>query len=271
MTKYGWRNNSLIANDITIENDLSIEGDMTFGDASTDTFVCNGEFSLLGKLTSQIYHNLSGQTYTVLKIHNHDTTAEIGSLETKGEFKNTSGLCLGQANYWSYEPTGDTGAPSQLSASENIVAVDTSMTVTAGNIYGLTGQVQLYGTLNGSTVNVAGVVGIISAAGANTEVLHMAGVQSAIAGGVVNPTTGTLSHFLANTAGTVGATLIDNLLCMINSQIITNFASFNSAATDKCIEASANAMTTNNTTYCLRILVEGSPMYIPVFHTKNWA
>lgn len=209
----------------------------------------------------------TGYDAVILKIHNHDNTAEIGSLETKGEFKNTSGLCLGQANYWSYEPTGDTGAPSQLSASENVVAVDTGVTVTAGNIYGLTGQVQLYGTLDGSAVNVAGVIGIISMTGANTQVLHMAGVQSAIQGGVVNPSTGTLSHFLANTAGTIGVTLIDNLLCMVTSQIITNFASFNEAATDKCVEANT-ATPSGAIAHIIRVLIEGTPGYIPVYANK---
>ena len=37
MSKYGWRNNDLVANDVTINNDLTIEGDMSFGDAITDT------------------------------------------------------------------------------------------------------------------------------------------------------------------------------------------------------------------------------------------
>lgn len=218
-------------------------------------------------LTGKLAFNQNGATTNILKIHSHDNTSEIGAAEFKGEFKNTTGLCLGQANYWSYEPTGDTGTPSQLSASENVVAVDTGITVTAGNIYGLTGQVQLYGTLNGSAVNVAGVIGIISQAGANTQVLHMAGVQSAIQGGVVNPSTGTLSHFLANTAGTVGVTVIDNLLCMVNSQIITNFASFNSAATDKCVEANT-ATPSGAIAHIIRVLIEGSPGYIPVYSGK---
>jgi len=42
MSKYGWKNNNLIAKDVTIESDLSIEGDMSFGDASADTLTVNG-------------------------------------------------------------------------------------------------------------------------------------------------------------------------------------------------------------------------------------
>ena len=42
MTKYGFRNNDIIVNDITVKNDMTIEGDMTFGDASADTLTVNG-------------------------------------------------------------------------------------------------------------------------------------------------------------------------------------------------------------------------------------
>ena len=45
MTKYGWRNNDLIANDLTIKNDLSIAGDLSFGDAVTDSLVVKGRIS----------------------------------------------------------------------------------------------------------------------------------------------------------------------------------------------------------------------------------
>ncbi len=214
------------------------------------------------KFTGRIYFNESGSAVTLLKIHNHDSTAEIPGAEFKGEMINTTGLVLGSANYWSYEPTGGTGTPSQFSASENVAAVDTGMTVTAGNLYGLTGHMQMHGTLNGGTVNVAGVIGILEGAGANTEVLHMAGVQSAVS--VVNPATGTISHYLANTVGTA---VIDNLLAMQASQYITNFASFNAAATDKAVEANS-ATPSGAIAYIVRVLIEGSPHYIPCYASK---
>jgi len=229
------------------------------------TGVCSD--SVLRFDTGKIYANQYDQSSTILKIHNHDNTAEIGAAVFKGEFKNTTGLCLGQANYWSYEPTGDTGTPTQLSASENVVAVDTGMTVTAGNLYGCTGQVQLYGTLNGATVNVAGVIGVIAGNSTpNTQVLHMAGVQSAMSTGMINPTTGTLSYFLANSLTTV---VVDNLLCMQASQYITNFASFNSATSGKCVEASANTPS-GNATHAVRILVAGTPAYIPAYAASSF-
>jgi len=220
------------------------------------------------RLTGRIYSNQYDSDHTVLKIHNHDTTAEIGGLEIKTEFKNATGLCLGQANYCSYEPTGDTGTPTQLSAGVFVVAVDTGITMTSGNMYALEGHAQLYGTMNGAAVNVAGVVGIISSNGAaNTLVLHMAGIQSAMSTGLVNPTTGTLSYYLANSLSTV---VVDNLICSLQSQYVTNFASFDGAAVDKQVEVNVNAMTLTQTAYHIRVLIEGTPYYIPCFDAKTW-
>jgi len=199
-----------------------------------------------------------------LKIHNHDTTAEIGGLETKGEFINTSGLVIGQGNYWSYEPTGLTGTPVGVSASENVIALAPLHIVTAGNIYALSGHAQQHGTLNGAAVNMAGVIGVIEGVGANTLCLHIAGVQSAIMAGFVNPTTGTLSHFLANSTGT---TVRDNLICALQAQYITNFVSFDVAG--GCVFANV-AITAVNTSHALRITIGGVDHYIPVFSDLSW-
>jgi hypothetical protein len=232
----------------------------TFGTSSSDTV------KFTARLASQLYHNLYDQSYTVLKIHNHDTTAEIGGIETKGDLINASGSVVGEQASWSYEPTGLTGAPTGVSASSNVAALAPGYTMTAGNFYALVGQAQIYGTLNGASVNVAGVIGIISGAGTATQCLHMAGVQSAIT--TTNPTTGTLSHFLANTTGTG---VIDNLICMQDSTYITNFASFNAAATDKCVEVNTTTLTLTPTSYHIRVRIAGNVGYIPVFDAKTWA
>lgn len=245
--KYGWRNNDLKVKNIDI------------GGSGTDTA------TFTAKLASQLYHNLSDQSYTVLKIHNHDTTAEIGSLETKGELINASGSIVGEQASWAYEPTGLTGSPSGVSASSNVLAVSSGYTVDAGNIYALVGEAQLYGTLNGAAVNVAGVIGVVGGNGANTQVLHMAGIQSAMSTGLVNPTTGTLSYFLANSLSTV---VVDNLICSLQSQYITNFVSFDAVGTDKCVEASV-ATPGSATTHVIRILVAGVEKYIPVYAAKS--
>uniref|UniRef100_A0A6M3KEI9 Uncharacterized protein n=3 Tax=viral metagenome TaxID=1070528 RepID=A0A6M3KEI9_9ZZZZ len=221
----------------------------------------------INKLNGQIYSNRSDTDFTILKIHNHDTTAEIGGIETKGDLINTTGSVVGEQASWTYEPTGATGAPSGVSASSNVLAVSSGFEVTAGNIYALVGEAQLYGTLNGAAVNVAGVIGVVGGNGANTQVLHMAGIQSAMSTGLVNPTTGTLSYFLANSLSTV---VVDNLICSLQSQYITNFASFDAAGTDKCVEVNTNAMTLTNTSYHVRVLIAGNVGYIPVFDAKTW-
>ena len=222
----------------------------------------------INKLTGQIYSNLTGYDNTILKIHNHDTTAEIAGYEGKGDLINISGSQVGEQGSWTYEPTGGSGAPAGVSASSNVLAVSPGFAVTAGNLYALVGELQCHGTLNGGTVNAAGVIGILSGAGANTTVLHMAGVQSAIGAGFVNPTTGTLSHFLANNSG---ACIVDNLLCMQASQLITYFANFNSAAADKAAEVNTNTLTLTETTYHIQVLINGNVGYIPVFDSKNWS
>jgi len=246
--------------DPTTFKGITINGSVTIGSAGTDTL------TVTAKLGSQLYHNLSGQSYTVLKIHNHDTTAEIGGLETKGELINTTGTVVGEQASWSYEPTGLTGTPTGVSASSNVIAIAASHIVTTGNIYALVGEAQLYGTLNGAAVNVAGVIGVVGGAGANTLVLHMAGVQSAMSTGLVNPTTGTLSYFLANSLSTV---VVDNLICSLQSQYVTNFVSFDAVGTDKCVEASV-ATPAGNTTHAIRVLIAGVEGYIPVYAAKTF-
>jgi len=237
---------------------FTIAGNIVFGTSGTNTV------SFTAKLGSQLYANLTGKSYTILKIHNHDTTAEIGGLETKGDLVNATGSVVGEQASWTYEPTGLTGTPSGVSASSNVLAVSPGFTVTAGNIYALVGEAQCHGTLNGGTVNVAGVIGILSGAGANTLVLHMAGVQSAVSSGFVNPTTGTLSHFLANSTGT---TVRDNLICLLQAQYVTNFVSFDVAG--GCVFANV-AITAVNTSHALRILIGGVDHYIPVFSDLSW-
>jgi len=214
----------------------------------------------------RIYTNPTGTSVTMLKIHNHSTTAEVGGAEFKGELINATTAVYGVYNTWNYSPTGLTGTAPNVSAEINVMAITTGHTITAGNIFGAECHVQLAGTLNGADVTAIGVNGVLSGAGANTLVKHMAGVASSMGVGLINPTTGTLSYYLANSLSTV---VVDNLICSLQSQYVTNFVSFDTAATDKCIEASA-ATPAGNTSYALRILVEGVAMYIPVYDAKTF-
>lgn len=236
----------------------TIIGNVVLGASGSETV------AFTAKLGSQLYANLTGAAYTVLKIHNHLTTAEIGGIETKGELINTTGTVTGNTASWSYVPTGATGAPDGVSANSNVMAISSASTVTAGNITGVHGEAQLQGTLNGAAVNVAGVSGVISGNGANTLVLHMAGVASTMSTGLVNPTTGTLSYYLANSTSTV---VVDNLLCMVGAAYITNFASFD--AVGGCLFANV-AIPAVNTSHALRITLGATPLYIPVFTDLSW-
>ena len=229
-----------------------------------------GTMTLTGiKLGSQLYANLTGTDYTILKIHNHSTTAEIGGAEFKGELVNASGAVYGVYNTWNYSPTGLTGTSDNVSAAINVMAITTGHTVTAGNIYGLEAHVQLAGTLNGAAVNAIGVNGVLSGAGANTEVLHMAGVASSMSTGLVNPTTGTLSYYLANSLSTV---VVDNLICSLQSQYVTTFVSFDAAASGKAIETSVVAVGSGsaNTSHALHIKIGAADGYIPVYANANF-
>jgi len=236
---------------ITGATGTTILGNLILGASGSETV------TFTAKLGSQLYHNITGASYTVLKIHNHDTTAEIGGVETKGDLVNNSGSVVGNQHSWTYEPTTTSGAPSGVSATSNVLAVSPGFTVTAGNIYALVGEAQLYGTLSGATVNVAGVIGVVGGNGANTQVLHMAGIQSAMSTGLVNPTTGTLSYFLANSLSTV---VVDNLICSLQSQYITNFIYFDSSS-GGCVTAETGA-TFSGDGVKIKILVEGSTYYL---------
>lgn len=261
---------------ITIGGAATITGTQTFTGAATfaSTIQVNGNVTLgasgsntvtfTAKLGSQLYSNLTGTAYTVLKIHNHATTAEIGGAEFKGELINTTGSLYGVYGTWNYSPTGLTGTPTNVSASINVMAITAGHTVTTGNIYGVEGHAQLAGTLNGASVNVIGVNGVLSGAGANTQVLHMAGVASSMSTGLVNPTTGTLSYYLANSLSTV---VVDNLICSLQSQYVTNFASFD--AVGGCLFENA-AIPAVNTSHALRIALGGTSLYIPVFTDLSW-
>jgi hypothetical protein len=237
---------------------FAIDGNITFGASGSNTV------SFTGKLASQLYSNLTGATFTVLKIHNHLTTADIGGAEFKGELINAATAVYGVYNTWNYSPTGLTGTSANVSALINVMAITVGHTVTAGNIYGSESHVQLAGTLNGAAVNVIGVNGVLSGAGANTLVLHMAGVASSMSTGLVNPTTGTLSYFLANSLSTV---VVDNLICSLQAQYVTNFVSFDAAG--GCVFTNAEVCAVA-TSHALRILIGGVAHYIPVFSDLSW-
>lgn len=241
-------------------SDMDDTGSTIIGDSSSDTL------TVLAKLTGQLYCNDTGKAAQTLKIHNHLTTSDIGGAEYKGELINTTGSLAGVYNTWSYSPTGDTGAPANVWGGINVMAVTTGDTVTAGNIVGTAGHVQLAGTLNGAAVVVVGASGVLSGAGANTLVSHMAGVASSLGTGLVNPTTGILSYYLANSLSTV---VVDNLMYVQGSAYVTNVLNLETqGGCDTQAYTGNNNFVPNNKgtfTQCgqLRIVINASTYYIP--------
>jgi len=241
-------------------SDMDDTGSTIIGDSGSDTL------TVLAKLTGQLYCNDTGKAAQTLKIHNHLTTSDIGGAEYKGELINTTGSLAGVYNTWSYSPTGDTGAPTNVWGDINVMAVTAGDTVTAGNIVGTAGHVQLAGTLNGGTVTAIGAQGVLSGAGANTLVLNMAGVASSLGTGLVNPTTGILSYYLANSLSTV---VVDNLMYALQAQYITNVLNLDvQGGCDTQAYTGNSSFIPNNKgtfTQCgqLRIVIGASTYYIP--------
>jgi hypothetical protein len=241
-------------------SDMDDSGSTVIGDSGSDTL------TVLAKLTGQLYCNDTGKAAQTLKIHNHLTTSDIGGAEYKGELINTTGSLAGVYNTWSYSPTGDTGAPDNVWGEINVMAVTTGDTVTAGNIAGTVGHVQLAGTLNGAAVTAIGVQGVLSGAGANTLVSNMAGVASSMSTGLVNPTTGQLSYWLSNSLSTV---VVDNLMYALQAQYITNVLNLDAqGGCDTQAYTGNSAFAPNNKgsfTQCgqLRIVIGASTYYVP--------
>lgn len=225
-----------------------------------DDLVIGDTLTVGGKLLGQIYSNPEGYTKQILKIHNHLTTSEIGGAEFKWELINTTGSLYGEYNEWAYTPTGATAWPSNFVGRLDYAKLTAANTMTAGNLVGARWQTGNAGTLNGATVTEIGVLGAVTGAGARTEVSHMAGVSSSVAADVVNPTTGTLSSYLATNLGT---TVIDNLICAVQNQFTTNVFSFADAT--GCCAGGSVATNSGASTGSLVIKIGASTYKIPYF------
>lgn len=220
-----------------------------------------------GKLTGQLYVNDTGKTASTLKMHSHLATTEVAN-EFKGEFINPVTLVDGSNTQdgifsdWAYTPTGATGAPSRVSAGFYSQTLTAANTITAGNLYGLVGQTIASGIENGATVTEVGVLGSVNGTGAKTAVSHVAGVASSIGSGVVNPTAGTLSSFLA---GNLGTTVVDNTLYVQGAQFTTNL--LNIDATGGMVTATGTAA--SGTPVKIKIIVGGTSYYMNAYPTSN--
>lgn len=222
--------------------------------------IINGTLQVTGKLVGPLYENATGGSATLLKMHNHLTTAGVGSLEAKGEFINDTGLAYGTYVNYDYTPTSASVAPTDIEGSLSNIQLTAGKTMTAGNLVGFTGQAINSGTLNGAAILQAGVIGSVAGAGLTTEVSNIAGVVSSVGSTVVNPTTGELSSYVATNLGT---TVIDNLIKVIGNATTTNV--FNFADATGCAAGGSVATQSGASTGSLVIKIGASTFKIPYF------
>lgn len=226
---------------------------------SLGSTVINGTLQVTGKVVGQLYENPTGASFTLLKMHNHSTTAGVGTMEAKGESVNDTGTFYGNYTNYDYTPTSASVAPTDIEGSLSNIRLTTGKTMTAGNLVGFTGQAINSGTLNGAGVVQAGVIGSLSGAGATTFA-NMAGVISSVGADVVNPTSGELSSFIADNLGT---TVIDNLIKVVGNATTTNV--FNFADTTGCAAGGSVATQSGASTGSLVIKIGSSTYKIPYF------
>jgi hypothetical protein len=207
-----------------VSGNMSVAGNTILGTSSSNSLVVNAKF------TGQLYTNETGSAATKLKIHNHSTTASIGSMEAKGEFVNDTGTLYGTYTNYDYTPTSASVAPTDVEGSLSNITLTAGKTMTAGNLVGFTGQAINSGVLDGAAILQAGVIGSVAGAGLTTQVSHIAGVCSSVGSDVVNPTAGELSSYIATNLGTV---VVDNLVKVVGNATTTNV--FNFADATGCV------------------------------------
>jgi cytoskeletal protein CcmA (bactofilin family) len=139
MGKYGWRNNSLVAKDITLDGSMTIKGDLTFGDASTDTFTATGAASfastvaLAGKVTGTITSSSTSGSTSIESMYVKQTMTGAGGVGGRARFHLDTNVALGGwSNALKAEVTyGETGRTAGLGS-----AFCAEMTLSAGTTSG---------------------------------------------------------------------------------------------------------------------------------------
>jgi cytoskeletal protein CcmA (bactofilin family) len=142
MGKYGWRNNSLVAKDITLDGSMTIKGDLTFGDASTDTFTATGAASfastvaLAGKVTGTITSSSTSGSTSIESMYVKQTMTGAGGVGGRARFHLETNVALGG---WSNALKGETtyGASGRTSGMGSAICGE--MTLSAGTTSGTYG------------------------------------------------------------------------------------------------------------------------------------
>lgn len=211
------------------------------GTASSCTF---------NKATGQYYVNDTSKTATTLKIHNHLTTASIGSYEGKTETVTSSGAFYG---LWQDANANVSGTES-ITAILGVATVAATYTVTGGTIIGTYGQARADGTMAGSGF-MAGLYGLIEEGGGAITASH---VCSAWLDSHRN-TAVTGSHQLLYMTNNGSATL-DEAIYIYGGDKTTAFVEFNT-----CSGMVSDTATTSGTSKKIKITVDGTVYYINAY------
>lgn len=199
--------------------------------------------------TMQMYWNNTGYTATLIKAHNHDTTASIGGIEVKTETVNTSGTFYGIYNEAHINGTGTGSVIANLASG----VVVTGKTVTGGTIIGTYGQARADGTVAGSSI-MAGVYGLIEASAAITA-SHVASIWAD--SHQANAVTG--EHELIY-ASNNGAATMDSVMYVYGGDKIANLLKLNTVS-----GMVADTATTAGTSKKIKIDIDGVTYYINAY------
>lgn len=153
---------SWVDQESVVSGDLAVSGNTVLGDTSSDTV------TFTAKQAGTLYRNETASAVMSLKMHNHDTTATIGTMEGKTESTATSGAFTG---IWNEAHTKADGTCS-VTANLNAAVVVTGKTNTDGTIIGAYGQARADGTVAGSGF-MAGLYGLIEEGGGAITASHV--------------------------------------------------------------------------------------------------
>ena len=244
--------NKLVSFDegIAVDGSTIIDGSGNFTTANLTT---TGDLSVGGKLTSQLYQNLTGSTFGGLKIHDHLTTADYVA-QLRSETVKTSGT------HWGIDSETHlaANATTSLRGVQGVSVVDTGYTATDPTILGLYGQTRVDGGVVGSGF-LAGIYGLIEDSSAVTA-SHVASAW--LDSHQDNTVTG--SHQLLYMSNNGTATM-DEATYLYCGDKITSFATL-----DTCGGmVSGPSTAASGTPVKIQIMVGTTPYFLNAYPTSN--
>lgn len=232
--------------DSVVSGDLAVSGNTVLGDSSSDSITFNG------KQTGQLYRNDTASSVMSLKMHNHNTTADIGTMEGKTESTKTSGAFTG---IWNEAHSNADGTQS-VTADLNAAVVVSGKTNTGGTIIGSYGQARADGTVAGSGF-MAGVYGLIEEGGGAITASH---VTSGWLDSHRN-TAVTANHELLYMSNNGSASLDQVMYASGQAESLIHL----NTAGGPALNYVSDGAETGGSAKKIKILIEGVPYYINVY------